>query len=214
MSGTDPDLAAPEGALELIAQGIDKAHGELKDLTVGQQAVTGRGFSTLALSGVQLGHLGLAEQFETFCDRWGWGVRDMMQKANVFTAALGVSAGAYGEQERYVKDTIKIATNAVNGNPHLSEDEVKQKTWDEIKNQSPTDNADYSQESMARAHLNVKQNWRDTVYDVEDGLLDSMGNAGVIDPEQRAAMDERLREGIDPSQAAVDQARQPNWGER
>ncbi|MET9376057.1 hypothetical protein ACFYV5_14745 [Streptomyces sp. NPDC003035] len=208
MSGSDPDLAAPEGALELIAQGIDKAHGELKDLSIGQQAITGRGFSTLAMSGVKLGHQGLAEQFETFCDRWGWGVRDLMQKANVFTAALGVSAGAFAEQERYIKDTIKIATNAANGNPHLSEDEVKQKSWDEIKNQSPTDNPDHSPESIRRAQDNVEQTWRDTAYDVEDGLLDSMGDAGVIDPRQREAMDEQLREGLDPSQTAVDRARE------
>ncbi|MFD7323108.1 hypothetical protein ACFV9D_18755 [Streptomyces sp. NPDC059875] len=214
MSGNEPDLAAEEGALELIAQGINKAHGELKDLSIGQQAITGRGFSTLALSGVQLGNHGLAEEFGTFCDRWGWGVRDLMQKAQLFTAALGVSAGAYGEQERYLKDTIKITVNAVNGNPHLSEDEVKQKSWNEIKNQSPTDNADYSPESMRRAQENVEQTWRDTAYDVEDGLLDSMGNAGVIDARQREAMDAQLREGLDPTEEAVRRAQEPNGGER
>ncbi|MFF8610584.1 hypothetical protein ACF06X_32240 [Streptomyces sp. NPDC015346] len=214
MSGRDPDLAAPEGALEQIASGIDKAHGELKDLSIGQQAITGRGFSELSLSGVQLGHQGLAEQFGTFCDRWGWGVRDLMQKANLFTAALGVSAGAFGEQERYVKDTIKIATNAVNGNPHLSEDEVKQKSWDEISSQRPTDGADWRPESFREANAEVEQIWRDTAYDVEDGLLDSMGNAGVIDPVQRAAMDEQLREGLDPTEEAVRRAQEPNWGER
>ncbi|MFJ8668035.1 hypothetical protein [Streptomyces sp. NPDC093600] len=166
MSGNDPDLAAPEGALELIAQGIDKAHGELKDLTVGQAAITGRGFSELALSGVQLGHQGLAEQFETFCSRWGWGVRDLMRRANQLTAGLGVSAGAFHEQERYVKDTFKIVVNAGNGNPHLSEDEVTRKSWDEINRQSVYDGADWSGDSFVRAHEDVERIGRDTARDI------------------------------------------------
>ncbi|QGZ49787.1 hypothetical protein GPZ77_16680 [Streptomyces sp. QHH-9511] len=214
MSGNEPHLAAPEGALAQIASGIDKAHGELKDLTIGQQAITGRGFSELSLSGAQLGHRGLAEQFGTFCDRWGWGVRDLMQKANLFTAALGVSAGAFGEQERYVKDTLKITTNAVNGNPHLSEDQVKQKSWDEIRSQRPTDGADWRPESFREAHGEVEQTWRDTAYDVEDGLLDSMRDSGVVDPALREAMDEELREKLDPSEEAVRRAQEPNWVDR
>ncbi|MFF5975123.1 hypothetical protein ACFY7C_26815 [Streptomyces sp. NPDC012769] len=171
MSGNDPDLQASDDALAKIAKGIDKAHAELKDLSTGQSAVTGRGFSKLSLTGVQLGHQGLAEQLQTFCERWGWGVRDLMQKANAFTAALGLSAGAFGEQERYVKDTFKIVMNAGNGNPHLSEDEVKGKSWDELERQSPFDGADWSPESFSQAQGEVEQTWRDTAYDVRDGAL-------------------------------------------
>ncbi|MCX4734897.1 hypothetical protein [Streptomyces sp. NBC_01363] len=212
--GQQPDLEVPPDALALIAQGIDKAHGELKDLGMIGEATTGRGFSDLALSGLELGHEGLAAGFEAFCERWEWGVRGLMAWGNSFAAGVGLSVGAFHEQEQYVKDTFKIAMNAVNGNPHLSEDEVKEKSWDEIRSQSPYDGADGSQESFDRAQEEVGRTWRDTGYDVQDGMLDSMRNSGVISPEVREAADEQARRTFDPSDEAIRQAQQPNWGDR
>ncbi|QGV79524.1 hypothetical protein [Streptomyces ficellus] len=212
MTGTDPDLAASRAALALIAAGIDKAHEELKDLGMIGEATAGRGFSELALSGLELGHPGLAAGFRTFCERWEWGVRDLMQRGNAFAVGLGLSAGAFHEQELYIKDSIKIAVNGFNGNPHLTEDEVKAKDWDEIRSQKATDNPDYSLESMAAANENVKQTWKDTGYDVEDALLDSMESNGSLDPLAREALDERMRETFDPSQEAIERAEQPVWG--
>ncbi|MER7517087.1 hypothetical protein [Streptomyces sp. NPDC126499] len=205
MSGNDPDLQASDDALAQIVKGIDKAHGELKDLSLGQSAVTGRGFSKLALTGVQLGHRGLAEQLQTFCERWGWGVRGLMQKATGFTAALGLSAGAFGEQERYVKDTFKIVVNAGNGNPHLSEDEVKQKSWDELQRQSPYDGADWSPESFSQAQGNVERTWRDTAADVQDGIIGSPVEARMRD---------RLEPGAETTGEATTRAQEPSRGDR
>ncbi|MER7620538.1 hypothetical protein [Streptomyces sp. NPDC126503] len=214
MAGDDPDLAAPEGALELIAQGIDKAHRELGDLTVGQQAVTGRGFSGLALSGMQLGHQGLADEFTAFCDRWGWGVRDLMQRANVFAAGLGVSAGAFAEQERYLKDTFKIATNAAVGNPHLSEGEVSRQSWDEIASRRATDGADYSAESFRQSWDEIGRTWRDTGYEVQDGMLDSLRRSGALSPAEAETLGREAREQFEPSDEAVRRAQEPGWGDR
>ncbi len=214
MSGDKPDLATPEGALEQIASGINAAYAELKELGMIGEASTGRGVSDLALSGLELGHGGLTEQFKTFCERWEWGVRALMLRGNAFAQGVGLSAGSFAEQERYLKDTLKIGVNAVNGNPHLTEDEVKQKSWDDIKSQSPYDDADYSKESFAKAHADSQQTWRDTTYDINDGLMDSMQNSGVIDPDVRAAADKELRDRLDPSEEAVQQAEQPTWGDR
>ncbi|GGZ24986.1 hypothetical protein GCM10010387_18060 [Streptomyces inusitatus] len=207
MSGSG-DLVAPPEALAQIAKGINEAHAELKDLGMIGQATAGRGFSELALSGVDLGHEGLADQFRTFCTRWEFGVRTLMQRGNGFAEKVGLSAGAYAEQERYVKDTIKIGVNSVNGNPHLSEDEVKAKGWDEIRSQTPYDEADYSAESFEQAHQEVKQTWKDTTYDVQDSLNDALEGSGVLAPEAREAMDKQMRENLDPSEAAVKQARE------
>lgn len=214
MSEEKPDLAAPAGALELIAKGINGAHAELKELGMIGEASTGRGFSDLALSGLELGHAGLTEQFKTFCERWEWGVRALMQRGNGFASAVGLSAGAIHEQERYVKDAFKIGVNSLNGNPHLTEDEVKNMRWDDIKSQTAFDNPDYSAESMREAHAEVKQTWQDTTYDVEDGLLDSMERSGVIDERTREGADKELREMLDPSEEAVKQAEHPTWGDR
>ncbi|MCM2393118.1 hypothetical protein [Streptomyces albipurpureus] len=212
MSGTDPDLAVPPGALELIASGIDKAYGELKDLGLVGDATAHRGFADLALSGLDLGHRGLSEEFKTFCRRWEWGVRGLMQRGNGFARELGLSAGASYEQEQYRKDSFKIGLNSLNGNPHLSEDEVTKKSWDEIRNQAAWDNPDYSAESFSKAHDEVKQTWQDTTYDVNDALMDSMTDSGVIDPRFREALEVQAQETYDPSEEAVQRAREGDGG--
>ncbi|MEV7870222.1 hypothetical protein AB0P17_29945 [Streptomyces sp. NPDC088124] len=216
MSGGDaPDLDAPDEALALIAQGIDKAHGELKDLGAIGEATAGRGFAELALTGLELGHEGLAAQFDTFCERWEWGVRALMWRGNNFASGVGLSAGAFHEQEQYVKGTFKIAVNAVNGNPHLSEEEVQGKSWDEIRSQSAYDGADYSAESFEQAHGEVKQTWGDTLYVAERGALKDLQEKGLVSPELNEPMEERFRDTFSPSEAALQQAEErygPNSG--
>ncbi|MEK8142233.1 hypothetical protein NKH18_06000 [Streptomyces sp. M10(2022)] len=213
MSGEGSDLQVPPAALKAIAQGINLAHAELKDLGMIGRASTGRGFADLALSGLELGHGGLTSEFEMFCNRWEWGVRALSQKGNGFALAVGLSAGSFAEQEQYIKDSFKVGVNSLNGNPHLSEDEVKAMSWDTVSEQSPYDGADWSADSMVKANDEVGQTWRDTTYDAEDAMLDSWENSGFISPEERAATDAKLREAIDPSQGIIDQAEQPRWGQ-
>ncbi|WP_326612449.1 hypothetical protein OG949_26925 [Streptomyces scopuliridis] len=213
MSGDNSDLRASASALADIAKGINLAHAELKELGMIGEASAGRGFSDLALSGLELGHGGLTSEFETFCDRWEWGVRALTLRGNDFARGVGLSAGAFAEQEQYVKDSIKIGVNSLNGNPHLSEDEVKKVGWDEISTQSAFDNPDWSAESFSEAHAEVKQTWKDTTYDVEDAMLDSLERSGAMDPTMRDALDEQLKETLDPSAETVAQAEEPRWGE-
>lgn len=213
MSGENADLVAPPAVLAEIATGIELAHTELKELGMIGEASVGRGFSDLALSGLELGHGGLTSELGTFCERWEWGVRALTLKGNLVAMALGLSVGSFAEQEQYVKDTIKIATNAVNGNPHLSEDEVKQMSWDTIRDQHMWDNANWSPQSFSQAHADSKQTWQNTAYDIEDALLDSMERSGALDPQLREQVDAQLREDLAPDQATVDQAEQPRWGE-
>ncbi|NUK11203.1 hypothetical protein HRW23_13815 [Streptomyces lunaelactis] len=214
MSGDSPDLEAPAVALAAIAQGINLAHAELKELGMIGEASTGRGFSDLALSGLELGHGGLTDQFQTFCDRWEWGVRALTLRGNGFAQGVGLSAGSFAEQEQYVKDSIKIGVNSLNGNPHLSEDEVKATSWDTISTQNQWDNPDWSPESFSEAHEESKQTWKNTSYDVMDAQLDSMERSGMIDPKIRDAVDGEMRETFDPSEETIAQAEEPRWGER
>ena len=171
MTGSDPDLAAPPSALAEIAKGINLAHSELKDLGMIGEASAGRGFSDLSLSGMELGHSGLTSEFKTFCERWEWGVRALTMRGNGFAQAVGLSAGSFAEQEQYIKDSIKIGVNSVNGNPHLSEDEVKGMSWDKISTQSAFDGADWSAESFSEAQKEVNQTWKNTGYDVMDAQM-------------------------------------------
>lgn len=187
MIGDGPDLNAPPEALANIVNGINLAHSELKELGMIGEATTGRGYSDLSLSGLELGHEGLADEFQTFCDRWEWGVRALTLKGNLFAQGVGLSAGSLAELDRYVKDTIKIGVNSLNGNPHLSEDEVKTKSWDEIKNQAAYDDPDWSGESFSKAHEEVKQTWKDTSYDALDAQLDAFERQGFVEPKLREA---------------------------
>ncbi|NUK26138.1 hypothetical protein [Streptomyces lunaelactis] len=214
MSGESPDLEAPAVALAAIAQGINLAHAELKELGMIGEASTGRGFSDLALSGLELGHGGLTDQFQTFCDRWEWGVRALTLRGNGFAQGVGLSAGSFAEQEQYVKDSIKIGVNSLNGNPHATEDEVKATSWDTISTQNQWDNPDWSAESFSEAHEESKQTWKNTSYDVMDAQLDSMERSGMIDPKIRDAVDGEMRETFDPSEETIAQAEEPRWGER
>lgn len=108
------DLEAPKQALVDITNGINLAHAELKDLGMIGEASAGRGFSDLALSGMELGHGGLTAEFQTFCDRWEWGVRALTLRGNAFAQGVGLSAGSYAEREQYVKDAVKIRVNSLN----------------------------------------------------------------------------------------------------
>ncbi len=209
MSGENSDLNVPPATLAQIARGIDLAHTELKELGMTGEATAGRGFSDLALSGLELGHGGLTSKFETFCNRWEWGVRALSQRGNALAAGLGLSVGSFAEQEQYIKDSLKIAVNSTNGNPYLSEDEVKGMSWDSISKQHAWDNPDWSVDSFTDAHGEVKQQWKDTAYDVGDALLDASG----ADAEQREEIDAWAEEHLDPSQETVAQAEEPRWGQ-
>ncbi|WP_328399240.1 hypothetical protein OHS70_20480 [Streptomyces sp. NBC_00390] len=213
MSGNDPDLQAPQSALKDIANGINLAHAELKELGMIGEATTGRGFADLALSGLELGHGLLTAKFETFCERWEWGVRELTLRGNGFALAVGLSAGGFNEHDQYVKDTIKISVNSLNGNPHLTEDQVKDKSWDDIKSQSPYDNAKWDWDDMVQAHEESKQTWNNTAYDVGDAFLDTVDGPAGINPTMREHVDADFRERFDPDEATVAQAEEPRWGE-
>ena len=104
MSGGDGYRVDPE-ALARITRGINVAIDELKELGFDIEAAQGRGFDDLELAGLEVGDANLRQVFADFCERWGWGVRSMMQDANGFAQRLNLSAGLYHEQEQYVSNT-------------------------------------------------------------------------------------------------------------
>lgn len=206
MSGDNPDLAAPKAALAAITDGINRTLGELKDIGMVGQGSVGRGFAGLALSGLELGHAGLTAEFKAFCDRWEWGVRALAHEGNGFAHAVGLSAGLIYEQEHYVGDTFKVVVNSVNGNPHLSEDEVAKKSMGDVLTQGWFDGADYSADSFRQAQADVDRTWDNAGYDVQAGVMDRMADLGVVDERTRANVDEVSRRALDPDQEVVDRA--------
>ncbi|MEV5607861.1 hypothetical protein [Streptomyces sp. NPDC052225] len=190
------DLKA-EG-LELITQGLTEALAELKELGMVGEAGAGRGFSDVALSGLELGVDNVTETFKSFCERWEWGVRSLINEGNTFAQAVGLSAGTYYETDQYVEGTLKVATNSLIGNPYASEDEVTQKGWGDIATSGVLGGPDYSKESWDKANANVEQGWKDAGRDIVTSRTGAFGlnpenlhgAAGVSDAEYDKWLDD------------------------
>ncbi|MFI0712838.1 hypothetical protein ACH4SK_19760 [Streptomyces inhibens] len=147
--GGDGYQVEPE-AFEQLTKGIKAATAELKELGFDLEAQLGRGFDKLSLDNMECGDDGLAAVLESFCDRWGWGVRTLMQDANEFSKKLGITAGMYYEQEQYVSDVLKQTANAAIGDPSKTAEQLHKTSWGDIAADNPL-NVDFdpmSQESM------------------------------------------------------------------
>ncbi|MEV0992460.1 hypothetical protein [Streptomyces sp. NPDC049949] len=165
MSGDAADIDVSKRALGQIAKGITATLGELKGLGMVGSASMGRGFSDLALSGMESGHEGLTASMKTFCERGEWGVRPLVQQGNQFAFDVGLSAGVMHEQNQYIQGSFKVLTNAGMGNPYASEQEVIDKDWGGVLSDNlytQVGDADYSDESFDRARESSKEAWKGT----------------------------------------------------
>jgi hypothetical protein len=187
------------GGLDLIAKGLTEALAELKELGMVGMAGAGRGFGDIALSGMELGHEGLTGEFKSFCERWEWGVRSLVNEGNAFAVKTSLSAGTYYETDQYVEGTLKVVTNAAIGNPYASEDEVTKQGWGDIATSGALSAPDYSKESFDQATANSVQGWKDAGRDIATshtagplGLNpENMHNAaGVSDAEYNKWLDD------------------------
>lgn len=169
MSGGDDGYQVDPEALERITAGINQATDELKELGFDIQASQGLGFDKLELAGLEVGDAGLRQVFADFCERWGWGVRSLLQDANGFAQRLNLSAGLYHEQEQYVSNTLKTVWTAGAGNPNLTAEEAEQRSWSEtFKDNSVSQalDADWSAESIQAGNDAAQDAWAQAEQDV------------------------------------------------
>jgi hypothetical protein len=165
VTGSGKDLSTD--GLNLIAKGLTEALAELKELGMVGEAGVGRGFGDIALSGLELGHEGLTGEFKSFCERWEWGVRALIDEGNGFALKTGLSAGTFYETEQYVKGSFKVVENAAVGNPYASEADVEKMGWGDIATSGVYGgNVDFSQASFDKALANSAQGWKDAGRDV------------------------------------------------
>ncbi|WP_157839119.1 hypothetical protein [Streptomyces flavidovirens] len=148
---------------------------ELKELGLDVDANLGRGFDELELAGLELGDRALQEIFAEFCDRWGWGVRTLMQDASDFAFGLGLNAGLYHEQERYAANTFKTVWNQVGGNPYATQEEIEKTSVKDTMLQGNVIghvmDADYSVESFVEAENAKREADAQVVEDFETSPL-------------------------------------------
>ena len=124
-------------ALAQAAQGINGTISDLGQLGFTEEANAGRGFSGLALSGMQAGDTGLASAFSDFCDRWSWGVRTLVQTGNQIAARLHLSAGNYYNAEQSIIGSLKGLVSATVGDPEKSQAAAAQGSWSQAVSQGP-----------------------------------------------------------------------------
>lgn len=155
------DLKFDKESVQLVTDGLRAAVDELRDVGTGTGAVMGKGFSGLAMTGMEAGHHGLSVDFEDFCERWDWGVRALVQNANTIASTLGLSAGLVWEEDQYLQGTFKVAVNSAVGNPHASEDDVIKQNWGDVFTPDYL-SPDYSAESFEKAKDDMGQTWKDT----------------------------------------------------
>ncbi|MEV5545517.1 hypothetical protein AB0L35_05150 [Streptomyces sp. NPDC052309] len=210
MSGGDGKDLQAEG-LGLITQGITLTLEELRELGMVGQAGAGRGFSDIALSGLELGHEGLTSAFTSFCERWEWGVRALVIEGNNFAAGVGLAAGTLYETDQYVEGALKVGANSLVGNPYATEEEITGKSWTQLGRDTANAylNPDYSKESFDQALANSKQGWMDAGRDVmtSDTMMppgmsprDVSRDLGITDEQYERALDETF--GPSPEERA------------
>ncbi|GAB4584365.1 hypothetical protein [Nocardia sp. IFM 10818] len=153
---------SPEVLIQ-AAQGITGIITELSEIGIKETASSGRGFSLLTLSPLEAGKAVVQSGFEEFTERWSWGVRYLVQAGNSIAETLGLAAGRYYMMEQQSSDTFKQVYTHLLGNPHLSSDEIKERTWDQTLADNPINqiiNADYSQQSFDEAAAKMNTNWQ------------------------------------------------------
>ncbi|MHC5903061.1 hypothetical protein ACVNF4_03980 [Streptomyces sp. S6] len=222
-AGKDLDTA---GMAE-VAKGITLTLDELREIGVDSLAGAGRGFSELSLTGLELGHEDLCSQLSAFCERWDWGVRTLVIQANAFAQSVGLAAGLLYETDHYVSGSMKVLANSLlGGNPYASEEEVADKSWNDIvfAGYEALDNPDYSDVSMVKAVQTAKQGWKDAGRDMMTSEMPGpMGvfgptpeslhrAAGVSDSEYEQALDHIF--GPSPEERAQRQAQQAQQEEK
>ena len=133
MSGEGADLQLGKEAVAKFTQGVGATIEQLGELGGATGSVMGKGFSELAMTGMEAGHHGLSVDFEDFCERWEWGVRALVHDASEIANRLGLAAGTQWEHDQFVAGSLKVGVNALmGGNPHASEEEITQQDWGDV----------------------------------------------------------------------------------
>ncbi|MEV6102734.1 hypothetical protein [Nocardia sp. NPDC051981] len=117
--------------LTQAANGINSIIGGLSDLGIKETGAMGRGFALLALSPLQAGKASVQSTFETFCNRWSWGVRSLVQSANTMAQTVGLAAGRYQMMDEQAKDALKEVYSHLFSDPHLTKEQIDKRSLSE-----------------------------------------------------------------------------------
>ncbi|MBV2357331.1 hypothetical protein KUM39_23655 [Streptomyces sp. J2-1] len=206
----DADLRLDKPSVERFTRGLGATIDQLGELGGPTGSVLGKGFSGLAMTGMEAGHHGLAADFEDFCGRWEWGVRALVRDASEIANRLGLAAGTLWEQDQYIGGALKVgASSLLGGNPHASEDDIAGQSWGDVVTPDYL-HPDWSAESFDKAGQDIEQTWKDTGRTVltegKGGQQSQLLNQalGISDDQWNQALDQTF--GPSPEQRAEQQS--------
>ncbi|MET8828025.1 hypothetical protein ABZX40_21520 [Streptomyces sp. NPDC004610] len=212
MGGDGTDLNFDPASVAKFTQGVGATIDQLGDLGGATGSKMGKGFSALAMTGMEAGHHGLSVDFEDFCERWEWGVRALVSDASAIANRLGLAAGTQWEHDQYVQGALKVGVNSVmGGSPHATEEEITQQGWGDIVTPDYLD-PNWSPESFEQAGQDIEQTWKDTGRTVltegQGGRQSEMLNdaLGIDDQQWNQALDETF--GPSPEERARQEQQQ------
>ncbi|GGK37132.1 hypothetical protein [Nocardia camponoti] len=166
--------------LTQAATGITSIIGELSAMGIGETGAVGRGFSLLTMSSLEIGKPNAQASFETFTERWSWGVRALVQSGNSIAQILNLSAGRYYIMDEQFQSTFKEMFTHVAGNPHASDADIDKMSWGEVLSNNSVNfvlNHNYSKESFVDAANHVGNNVS-TLHQVGQYAIDNPGKFG------------------------------------
>ncbi|MDF3300130.1 hypothetical protein [Streptomyces tropicalis] len=193
-AGGTPDLRAI--GLALIADGIDRALSELGKLGLIDDAGrsgTGRGFDDLEMDGMTVGDETVGAAFHSFCERWQWGVRALIDEGNAFAAGVGLAAGTMYQTDQTVENSFKVGLNSLEGNPYASEQQIDQEGWGQLATPGWL-HPDYSEKSfrngLTASEQSLKGMGRDlATAEAVPGVEVAPTLAGMDEDQYNAALD-------------------------
>ncbi|QFZ73771.1 hypothetical protein GFH48_11410 [Streptomyces fagopyri] len=216
MSGDDADLHLDKASVAKFTQGVGATIDQLGEVGDPTGSVMGKGFSGLAMTGMEAGHHGLSVDFEDFCERWEWGVRALVRDAGAIANRLGLAAGTVWEEDQYIAGSLKVGANSLfGGNPHASEEDIAKQDWGDIFTPDAL-NPDWSAESFDKAGDDMAQTWKDTGRTVltegQGGRQSDVLNhaLGISDDQWNQALDDTF--GPSPDERAQQEQRQGESG--
>jgi hypothetical protein len=216
MTGGAGDVQFGNDAVTRFTRGLGSTIDQLGEVGDATGSVMGKGFSELAMTGMEAGHHGLSTDFEDFCERWEWGVRALVHDASEIANRLGLAAGTQWEQDQYVQGALKVGVNSVmGGNPHASEEEITRQDWGDVFTPDAL-NPDWSAESFERAGQDISQTWKDTgravLTEGEGGRRSELlrDAAGISDDQWNQALDNTF--GPSPEERARQAQQGDNGG--
>lgn len=155
------ELNVDPAVLTQAANGINGIIGELSELGIGETGAVGRGFSLLTLSPKEAGKALVQSTFETFTERWSWGVRALVQSGNAIAETLGLAAGRYHIMDEKFSNTFKEMFTHLAGNPHLTDAEIDARDWQTTLSDNQwswASHPEYSADSFTQAFGKIGDN--------------------------------------------------------